>query len=44
MPPPEDGGRPRVVVAPDKFKGTLTAPEAAEALAAGVRRHWPGAR
>jgi glycerate kinase len=27
----------RVLVAPDKFRGTLTAPEAARALAAGVR-------
>lgn len=38
------GDRPRVVVAPDKFKGSLTAAEAAGALAAGVRRHWPAAR
>lgn len=29
---------PRIVVAPDKLKGTLTALEAAEALARGVRR------
>lgn len=28
----------RVVVAPDKFRGTVTAAQAAEALAAGVRR------
>jgi glycerate kinase len=33
----------RVVVAPDKFKGTLTAPEAARAIAAGWRRGDPGA-
>lgn len=33
----------RVLVAPDKFKGTLTAPEAAAALAAGVRRALPSA-
>lgn len=33
----------RVLVAPDKFKGTLTAPEAAAALAAGVRRVLPSA-
>ncbi|MFC6153362.1 glycerate kinase [Nocardioides yefusunii] len=31
----------RVVFAPDKFAGTLTAPEAAEAMAAGWRRHVP---
>lgn len=33
----------RVVIAPDKFKGTLTAPQAAEAMAAGWRRGDPGA-
>ena len=33
----------RVVVAPDKFKGTLTAREAAVALSAGWRRTDPGA-
>lgn len=32
----------RVVVAPDKFAGTLTAVEAAEAIATGWRRHAPG--
>jgi glycerate kinase len=31
----------RVVIAPDKFAGTLTAVEAAEAIAAGWRRHAP---
>ncbi|MDP8956898.1 MAG: glycerate kinase [Actinomycetota bacterium] len=31
----------RVLVAPDKFKGTLTAPEAAEAIATGWRRGDP---
>lgn len=31
----------RVVFAPDKFAGTLTALEAAEAMAAGWRRHVP---
>lgn len=31
----------RVVIAPDKFAGTLTAPEAARAIAAGWRRHAP---
>ncbi|MEV5839386.1 glycerate kinase [Nocardia sp. NPDC052112] len=29
---------PRVVIAPDKFKGSLTAPEVAAALAAGIAR------
>ncbi len=32
----------RIVVAPDKFAGTLTAPEAAEAIAEGWRRTAPG--
>lgn len=32
----------RVLVAPDKFAGTLTAVEAAEAVAAGWRRRAPG--
>ena len=32
----------RVLIAPDKFAGTLTAVEAAEAIAAGWRRHAPG--
>jgi glycerate kinase len=31
----------RVLVAPDKFAGTLTAVEAAEAIASGWRRHAP---
>jgi glycerate kinase len=34
-------GRMRILVAPDKFAGTLTAVEAAEAIAAGWRRHAP---
>lgn len=33
----------RIVIAPDKFKGTLTAREAADAMAAAVRERWPGA-
>jgi len=33
----------RVVIAPDKFKGSLTAAEAADAMAAGVRERWPDA-
>jgi glycerate 2-kinase len=36
-------GRPmKVVIAPDKFKGSLTAPQAADAIAAGVRRAVAG--
>lgn len=31
----------RILICPDKFKGTLTAPQAAEAIAAGWRRAWP---
>ncbi len=34
---------PRVLIAPDKFKGTLTAEAAARAIEKGVRRAWPGA-
>ena len=33
----------RVLVAPDKFKGTLTAAQAAAAIAAGVAEVWPDA-
>ncbi|GAA5155679.1 MULTISPECIES: glycerate kinase [Amycolatopsis] len=33
---------PRVVIAPDKFKGTLPAEEVADAIAAGLRRAVPG--
>lgn len=33
----------KVVVAPNAFKGTLTAPEAAAAIAEGVREVWPDA-
>ncbi|GAA1920797.1 glycerate kinase family protein [Nocardioides hwasunensis] len=32
----------RVLIAPDKFAGTLTAVQAAEAIATGWRRHAPG--
>jgi glycerate kinase len=35
--------RSSVVVAPDSFKGSLSAPDAAAAIAAGVARGWPGA-
>ncbi|MCJ7832684.1 MAG: glycerate kinase, partial [Actinobacteria bacterium] len=31
----------RVLIAPDKFKGTLTAAQAARAIAAGWRRERP---
>ena len=34
---------PRILVAPDKFKGSLSAAEVADALARGVRREVPGA-
>lgn len=34
----------RVLVAPDKFKGTLTSDEAARAITRGLRRVWPRAR
>jgi glycerate kinase len=34
----------RVLIAPDKFRGTLTAPEAADAIAAGWRRSRPDDR
>ena len=33
----------RFLIAPDKFKGSLTAPEAAAAIAAGIRRREPDA-
>ena len=33
----------KVVVAPNAYKGTLTAPQAARAIAAGVREVFPGA-
>lgn len=32
----------RLVIAPDKFKGSLTAPEAADSIASGARRARPG--
>lgn len=38
-----DGNPARVLVAPDKFKGTLSGPAAAAAMAAGVRRVLPDA-
>lgn len=37
-------GEPLVVLAPDKFKGSLTAPEVAGALGRGILRKAPGAR
>jgi glycerate 2-kinase len=33
----------RILIAPDKFKGSLTAPEATEAIAAGIRKIDPTA-
>jgi glycerate kinase len=35
---------PRVLIAPDKFKGTLTAAQAARAIERGVKRAWPHAQ
>lgn len=35
---------PHLLLCPDKFRGSLTAPEAAEAMAAGLRRALPRAR
>ncbi|GAB6875865.1 glycerate kinase [Thermaerobacter litoralis] len=43
-PPAPPGPVLRVLVAPDSFKGSLTAEEAAAAMARGVARSWPGAR
>lgn len=34
----------QILIAPDKFKGSLTAPEAAQAIAKGIRREWPDAK
>ncbi len=34
----------RILVAPDKFKGTLTSEAAAQAIAKGLRRAWPKAK
>src|SRR2546429_573824 len=34
----------KLVVAPDKFKGSLTAPEAAEAMSRGAARAQPSAQ
>ena len=33
----------RILIAPDKFKGSLSAPAAAEAIARGLRSVWPDA-
>ncbi|MTD13322.1 glycerate kinase [Nakamurella sp. YIM 132087] len=38
-----DTARPRILVCPDKFKGTMTAPQAAAAIEAGIRRVLPEA-
>ncbi|WP_063713225.1 glycerate kinase [Nocardia jiangxiensis] len=37
------GGSPRIILAPDKFKGSLTARQVADALAEGIRRVRPDA-
>lgn len=34
---------PRFLIASDKFKGSLTAPQACEAMARGIQRRFPGA-
>jgi glycerate 2-kinase len=40
-PPPCDEKPFRVLIAPDKFKGTLTSEGAAKAIEKGLRRAWP---
>lgn len=40
---PAEAGQLRLILAPDKFKATLTASEAAAAMAAGARRALPAA-
>jgi glycerate kinase len=35
---------PRVLIVPDKFKGTLSAEEAARAIGRGIGRAWPGVK
>ncbi|TMF81443.1 MAG: glycerate kinase, partial [Chloroflexi bacterium] len=35
---------PRVIVAPQSFKGSADAVAVASAIAGGIRRAWPGAR
>src|SRR5260221_10476396 len=35
---------PRVLIAPDKFKGTLSSEAAAKAIERGIRRAWPTAK
>ena len=34
----------KIVIAPDKFKGSLPAAEVAAAIAAGLRAEWPEAK
>jgi glycerate kinase len=34
----------RILIAPDKFKGTLSSEEAAQAIARGLQRAWPAAK
>jgi glycerate kinase len=40
---PSSARPPRIVLAPDSFKGSLSAPEVCAALASGLRRVWPQA-
>ncbi|MCE0522063.1 MAG: glycerate kinase [Methylacidiphilales bacterium] len=40
-PPFSDQNLRRVLIAPDKFKGTLTSGQAAQAIERGLRRAWP---
>jgi glycerate kinase len=42
-PKPMPRRSPAVVLAPDSFKGSLSAPAAADAIAEGLRRVWPDA-
>jgi glycerate kinase len=45
-PPPQRGGKHprRILIAPDKFKGTLTSAAAARAIERGLNRAWPGVK
>jgi len=41
---PDISYNPRVLIAPDKFKGTLSSEAAAQAIEKGILRAWPGAQ
>ena len=41
---PDVPRRVRILIAPDKFKGSLSAPAAADAIARGLRSVWPDAQ